>query len=192
MGRKIEGFEQGRMKVEREGMVGFGVAVWCAGNKATGVMEGLEVRKSEGAMQRVFTDEYLRVLNSQGKDTGGEGYLENVYALGDAADIEGTELPPTAEVALQKAEWLAKHLNQIDKSASDGEGEGFKYDQKALVAYIGRKDGIVDGGGEWTGKGAWLAWRSGNLEWTRSWRLRAMIVLVWVMNKLDGREIARR
>jgi NADH:ubiquinone reductase (non-electrogenic) len=50
----------------------------------------------------------------------------------------------------------------------------------------------VDGGVEWTGKGAWLAWRSGSLEWTRSWRRRCMIVLVWVMNKFDGREIARR
>jgi len=91
---------------------------------------------------------------------------------------------------LQKAEWLAKHLNDVETGKDMG-GE-FNFDQKPLVAYIGRKDGVVDGGGEWTGKGAWLAWRSGNLEWTRNWRRRAMILLVWVMNKLDGREIARR
>lgn len=187
MGKEIEGFREGRMSVKGEGEVRFGVAVWCAGNKATTLVEGLEVRKSEGAMQRVLTDKYLRVLKPENEE--GESYLENVYALGDAADIEGMNHPPTAEVALQKAEWLAKYLNQ---TKDDGQGEGFKYDQKALVAYIGRKDGVVDGGGEWTGKSAWLAWRSGSLEWTRSWRRRAMIVLVWVMNKLDGREIARR
>ena len=195
MSRKIEGFEQGVMSVKGEGEVKFGVAVWCAGNKATALVEGLDVRKSEGAMQRVCTDSWLRVLKPEQEGRGkGMEYFENVYALGDAADIEGMSHPPTAEVALQKAEWLAKHLNSISTQDKGGEVEveSFKYDQKALVAYIGRKDGVVDGGEEWTGKGAWLAWRSGSLEWTRSWRRRAMIVLVWVMNKLDGREIARR
>jgi NADH:ubiquinone reductase (non-electrogenic) len=190
MGRKIEGFERGLMKVKDEGEVGFGVAVWCAGIKATRLVEGLEVKKSEGAMERVLTDPWLKVLKPEGKELEGEEYFEDVYALGDAADIEGQSHPPTAEVALQKAEWLAKHLNDVENGK--GEGEEFKYDQKALVAYIGRKDGVVDGGGEWTGKSAWLAWRSGSLEWTRSWRRRAMILLVWVMNKLDGRDIARR
>ncbi|KAE9381881.1 hypothetical protein N431DRAFT_393548 [Stipitochalara longipes BDJ] len=193
MGRKIEGFEQGKMRVKGEGEVKFGVAVWCAGNKATSLVKGLEVRKSEGAMQRICTDQWLRVLKPEGEGQEKvEEYFDNVYALGDAADIEGVSLPPTAEVALQKAEWLAGRLNQLHEQEEGEEGEGFKYDQKALVAYIGQKDGVVDGGGEWTGKGAWLAWRSGSLEWTRSWRRRAMIVLVWVMNKLDGREIARR
>ena len=195
MSRKIEGFERGVMSVKGEGEVKFGAAVWCAGNKATELVEGLEVRKSEGAMQRVCTDHLLRVLKPDEKgERNGKEYIENVYALGDAADIEGANHPPTAEVAFQKGEWLAKHLNSSSAQDIGGEveGEGFKYGQKALVAYIGRKDGVVDGGGEWTGKGAWLAWRSGSLEWTRSWRRRAMIVLVWVMNKLDGREIARR
>ncbi len=90
---------------------------------------------------------------------------------------------------MQKAKWLAKHLNDVENGK--GMVGEFTFDQKPLVAYIGRKDGVVDGGGEWTGKGAWLAWRSGNLEWTRNWRRRAITLLVWVMNKLDGREIAR-
>jgi NADH:ubiquinone reductase (non-electrogenic) len=191
MKRKIEGFERGVMKVKDAGEVKFGVAVWCAGNKATSLVENLDVKKSEGGMERVFTDKWLRVLRPEKE----EGIVEGVYALGDAADIEGNALPPTAEVALQKAEWLAKHLNDVENHKADGKGmeeEGFKYHPKALVAYIGRKDGVVDGGVEWTGKGAWLAWRSGSLEWTRSWRRRCMIVLVWVMNKFDGREIARR
>jgi NADH:ubiquinone reductase (non-electrogenic) len=191
MKREIEGFERGVMKVKDEGEVKFGVAVWCAGNKATSLVENLDVKKSEGGMERVFTDKWLRVLKPEKE----EGIVEGVYTLGDAADIEGNALPPTAEVALQKAEWLAKHLSDVENHKADGKGmeeEGFKYHPKALVAYIGRKDGVVDGGVEWTGKGAWLAWRSGSLEWTRSWRRRCMIVLVWVMNKFDGREIARQ
>jgi NADH:ubiquinone reductase (non-electrogenic) len=173
MGRKILNFKSGKMEVKDEEEVGFGVAVWCAGNKATRLVEELQVRKSEGGMERAVTDPWLKVLRPEGKDGNSEGHFEDVYALGDAADIKSQSHPSTAEVALQKAEWLAKHLNAVENGK--GEGEEFTYDQKVLVAYIGRKDGVVDGGGEWTGKSAWLAWRSGSLEWTRSWRRRGMI-----------------
>jgi NADH dehydrogenase FAD-containing subunit len=61
-----------------------------------------------------------------------------------------------------------------------------------LVAYIGRGDGVIEGKTEWTGKSAWLAWRSGSLEWTRSWRRRAMVVVYWIANWIDGREVTRR
>ncbi|KAH7419767.1 pyridine nucleotide-disulfide oxidoreductase-domain-containing protein [Cadophora sp. MPI-SDFR-AT-0126] len=189
MGRHIEGFEEGIMKVKEDGEVGFGVAVWAAGNKTCRLVREMEgVKKDDGG--KVLTDEWLRVKNED------EGILEGVWALGDAAGIEGNELPATAEVAVQKAKWLAERL--VSQSAMDGkhqthfQGKEFQYEQKALVAYIGRKDGIVEGGGKWTGKSAWLAWRGGNLQWTQSWRRKCMIMIYWVLNKWDGREIARR
>lgn len=181
MGKHIQGFGSGVMKVKEDGEVKFGAAVWCTGSKAGSVVEKLEVKKNE-AGQRVLTDRWLRVL----QEGDGDGEVEGAYALGDAADIEGGELPTTAEVAVQKAKWLANYL------IAGEDGKQFEYKQKAVVAYIGRRDGVVESKTDWTGAGAWLAWRSGSLEWTRSWRRRAMIVLYWVMNKLDGREIARR
>ncbi|KAF8852018.1 pyridine nucleotide-disulfide oxidoreductase-like protein [Acephala macrosclerotiorum] len=180
MGKPIQGFEKGVVKVKEDGEVKFGAAVWRTGNKAGSVVKILEVKKN-GAGQRVLRDPWLRVL----KQGDGEGQVKGVYALGDAAGIEGGELPTTAEVAVQKAKWLVNYL------IAGEEGKQFEYKQKAVVAYIGRQDGVVEGKTDWTGAGAWLAWRSGSLEWTRSWRRRAMIVLYWVMNKLDGREIAR-
>ncbi|KUJ18566.1 FAD/NAD(P)-binding domain-containing protein [Mollisia scopiformis] len=179
MGKHIQGFEKGVMNVKEDGEVKFGTAVWCTGNKAGGLVEDLEVKKDESG-QRMLTDRWLRVLSKK------KGVVDSVFALGDAADIEGGELPTTAEVAVQKAKWLAKYL------IAGEEGKKFEYTQKAVVAYIGRHDGVVEGKSDWTGAGAWLAWRSGSLEWTRNWRRRAMIILYWVMNKLDGREIARR
>jgi NADH:ubiquinone reductase (non-electrogenic) len=195
MGRHIEGFEKGVMKVKEDGRVGFGVAVWAAGNKACSLVEGLDVRKTKEGMERVLTDRHLRVLrcssspsSQQPDQTIKDDIVTNVYALGDAADILEHQLPATAEVAVQKARWLAKYISTGELE----EAKPFEYQQKALVAYIGRGDGVVEGKHDWTGTSAWLAWRSGSLEWTRSWRRRVMIVLVWVMNKLDGREIARR
>lgn len=184
MGRHIEGVEKGVLKIKEDGHVGFGVCVWATGNKASKLVEDMDVRKSEGGMERILTDRYLRVLR---KGDGSE-VVDGVYALGDAADIAKHELPTTAEVAVQKAKWLAKHL----KSGENAEAKPFSYEQKALIAYIGRQDGVVEGKQDWTGASAWLAWRSGSLEWTRSWRRRAMICIYWFMNWLDGREIARR
>jgi NADH:ubiquinone reductase (non-electrogenic) len=189
MERHIDGFERGVMHVKEDGEVKFGVAIWATGNKACSLVERLDVKKTEEGMERVVTNQWLRVLQldeREGSDL--ERVVDGVYALGDAADIEGHELPATAEVAVQKAKWLAKYLI----SSKQGNSSPIEYKQKALVAYIGNKDGVIGGKQDWTGLGAWLAWRSGSLEWTRSWRRRVMIVLYWFMNKLDGREIARR
>lgn len=59
--------------------------------------------------------------------------------------------------------------------------------------YTGAGDGVIMGrrGHEYTGYGAWLSWRSGNFCWTRSWNRRFMMILAWIMNWVDGREIAR-
>jgi NADH:ubiquinone reductase (non-electrogenic) len=55
-------------------------------------------------------------------------------------------------------------LSYVDKKEGDEGRKGSKYDQKALIAYIERQDGVVEGKSEWTRKSAWLAWRSGSLE----------------------------
>lgn len=189
MSKTIQGFEKGVMKVKEDGDIKFGIAVWAAGNKMSGLVDGLEVRKVKGG--KMGTDRFLRVLEATEEEEDGPkddlrtDPIERVYALGDAADIINAPLPPTAEVAVQQAKWLAKHL------AAGREGKAFGYEQRALKAYIGRHDGVIEGKQDWTGQTAWLAWRSGTLEWTRSWRRRVMICVVWCLNKWDGREIAR-
>jgi NADH:ubiquinone reductase (non-electrogenic) len=201
MGRHIESFKKGVMNVKEDGEVPFGICIWATGNKSSELVENLGVRKSEGGMKRILTDQHLRVLQTPSKqqkeDDERSDPILGLYALGDAADILGSELPTTAEVAVQKAKWLAKYLlatSQMSQSADNvaEQSNPFHYNQKPMVAYIGREDGVVEGQNSWTGKSAWLAWRSGNLEWTRGWRRWTMIWVSWALNYLDGREIARR
>ncbi|ESZ89832.1 hypothetical protein SBOR_9783 [Sclerotinia borealis F-4128] len=210
-GKHIEEIKRHSMMVKEEGEVPFGVVVWAVGNTAGKLVGDLDCRKSEG-LQRMLTDEWLRVLSpdsdfdgvegmGMGKGMGADGnIIANVYALGDAADILNNELPTTAEVAVQKAKWLTKHLldSAHAETANNGtgkvlkQGEPFVYKQKDLIAYIGRGDGVVQGKTDWTGARAWLAWRSGSLTWARGWRRRFMVVVNWVANWVDGREVARR
>ncbi|TGO89937.1 hypothetical protein BPOR_0086g00070 [Botrytis porri] len=189
-GKHIEEIKRHSMTVKEEGEVPFGVVVWAVGNTAGKLVEDLNCRKSEG-LQRILTDRWLRVLksDSDGVEGAGADIIENVYALGDAADILNNELPTTAEVAVQKAKWLKQHLLQ---NGGEELCKPFRYEQKDLVAYIGRGDGVIQGKKDWTGASAWLAWRSGSIAWTRGWRRRVMVVVNWLANWVDGREIARR
>ncbi|KAH6657575.1 hypothetical protein BKA67DRAFT_590994 [Truncatella angustata] len=165
---------------KEDGRLPFGLLIWATGNKASSLVERLPVKKPEKGLPRMITDKYLRILRPDGS------HMEGVYGLGDAADIEGESLPTLAEVALQKGEYLSEALNQEDASTKP-----FEYKQRALLAYLGRHDGIMGGKEDWTGLSAWLAWRSGSLGWTRSWRRKIMISISWLFVWLGGRDIAR-
>ena len=165
----------------------YGMLIWATGNKNVALIDELAstVRTSEKGLKRILTDNYLRVFKGQ------DEIYDSVYALGDAADIDGASLPTTAEVAVQKAKYLVGNLNNAREPAP---GKPFEYRQKPLVSYIGQHDGVIAGkeGREgWTGKSAWLAWRSGSVMWTRSWRNRWAILITWTLNAVFGKELAR-
>ncbi|TQN65355.1 putative NADH dehydrogenase [Colletotrichum shisoi] len=178
-GSNIQRVEADAIFTKEDGRLPYGLLIWATGNKVNPLVDRLPVKKPEGGLPRILTDRYLRVLRPDGSP------MDDVYALGDAADIEGESLPTLAEVALQKGEYLTVVLN------SDGKPAPFNYKQRALLAYLGRRDGIIGGRKEWTGVSAWLAWRSGSLGWTRSWRRKIMISISWIFIWIAGRDIAR-
>ncbi|KAL8788366.1 MAG: hypothetical protein Q9195_007324 [Heterodermia aff. obscurata] len=190
-GAHIERVEQGAFWTKEKGKVECGMLVWATGNKAVDLTESLDVRKTTRGLVRILTDSHLRVYKSKAED--GDEVFENVFALGDAADVEGASLPTTAEVACQKAKYLVDFFNDQAK-ANPPSAKPFEYQQKRLVSYIGSHDGVIAGKGDqegWTGRSAWLAWRSGSVMWTRSWRNRLVILLTWLLNSIFGKEIAK-
>ncbi|KAL9023001.1 MAG: hypothetical protein Q9196_007437, partial [Gyalolechia fulgens] len=185
---RIEKVDKHALYIKDKGRVPYGMLLWVTGNKAVPLVMDLSVKKTEKGLVRILTDSRMRVLKSKDSD---EVY-DNVFALGDAADIEGSSLPTTAEVAVQKAKYLVNFFNS--RHAQQSSSMPFVYRETQLVSYIGSRDGIIAGKGEkegWTGRSAWLAWRSGSVMWTRSWRNRAMIILTWIVNVLFGKEIAK-
>lgn len=175
----------------RDGPVPYGMLLWATGNKHVPLVEKLAVEVPEKGLKRILTDDKLRVFRP---GTDFDQIYDSVFALGDAADIRGGSLPTTAEVACQKAKYLVQHFEKF-KSGRDAFNERFEYTQKRLVSYIGQRDGVIAGRGHndegWTGRSAWLAWRSGSLAWNRNWRSRLAIVLTWLLNALFGKEIAK-
>ena len=74
----------------------------------------------------IITDGHLQVKQED------DVLLPDVYALGDCAILEGTSYPATAQVASQKAVWLAKRFNKDDL-----EHQQFTYKDLGVMAYIG-------------------------------------------------------
>ncbi|KAK5700495.1 hypothetical protein LTR97_005012 [Elasticomyces elasticus] len=170
---------------EALGRVPCGMAVWTAGNKTCALVDKLKVAKtsnSDPGVQSMLTDEYLRILRP-GEDQ--QKAMSHVYAIGDAADIKDGSLPPTAEVARQKADYLAGVLNS---EFDDGESKFAYHQQKGLLGWLGGSDGVVQGQTDWTPSRAWAAWQSGNSNslFARSWRHHLSIAIHWFADWVRG------
>ena len=127
----------------------------------------------------VVTNGQLRVIlepQGQGEGGGSRAILEDVYALGDCGSIENTTYPATAQVANQKAVWLAKRLNR-----GDIEGQSFTWKNMGVMAYIGNWRAVMQtgGGGNISGRAAWLIWRGAYLTKAVSWRNKVLIPVYW-------------
>jgi NADH:ubiquinone reductase (non-electrogenic) len=178
-GSHIERVEKGCLFTKEKGRIDAGLVIWATGNKSTPLVDSLNVKKTP-RNPRILTDDYLRVYTPDSE------LLDGVFAIGDAADVEDERLPTTAEVACQKAKYLAQALN------NEAEKKPFKYKQTAIVAYLGQNDGVVSGKKDYSGPQAWIAWRSKNFLWTRTWRQKVLIVMGWVLDLVTGRSIAPR
>ncbi|KAK5458498.1 hypothetical protein LTS15_004580 [Exophiala xenobiotica] len=186
----IEKVDRTTLHLKGQKSVPYGMLLWVAGNKSIPFVDTLNVKKTEGGLVRILTDSRLRVQKSEsGHETTPDDVYANVFALGDAADIEGQSLPTTAEVAVQKAKYLVQQLNRRHE-----DNKPFVFSSRRLVTYIGAHDGIIEGsaaGEALSGQKAWLSWRSGSWTWTRTWRNWVGLLWAYVMNFLFGRDVMR-
>jgi NADH dehydrogenase FAD-containing subunit len=193
------------LKLKEEGEVGVGMVVWSTGlmnnpfvakalrqvpelpKDSIKILEsGSDSRASKPVQWEiqknartgsVMTDDRLRVRLEAGEaGNKSQAILNNVYALGDCAILEGTNYPATAQVASQKAVWLAKRLNK-----GDIEKAGFTYKNLGVMAYIGNWNAVVQGGsgGNISGRAAWILWRGAYLTKSVSIRNKILIPMYW-------------
>ncbi|KAF1985335.1 hypothetical protein K402DRAFT_394679 [Aulographum hederae CBS 113979] len=141
----------------------------------------------------IMTNDRLRVMIDAPYPNGDgsmKAHLRDVFAIGDCSFIQNTMYPATAQVANQKADWLAKSLN-----ANDLHGDHrFRYNNLGIMAYIGNAKAIVMGAkgvGNMSGTTAWLMWRGVYLSKSISWRNRILIPMYWFLNWAFGRDISR-
>lgn len=102
--------------------------VWTGGVRGNRLMEESGIETMRG---RVKVDEYLRA----------PGY-EDLFVIGDCSLIfndEGRPYPPTAQMATQQGEALAKNLTALLRG---GQPEPFHFELRGTLASLGRSEGM--------------------------------------------------
>jgi NADH:ubiquinone reductase (H+-translocating) len=143
--------------------------IWAAGVKGTPI-DGLN-QEAIGRGGRIKVDAFNRVA----------GY-ENIFAIGDAAIMEGDESfpmghPMMAPPAIQQGRLLAKNLKQLMLKKPI---KPFQYFDKGSMATIGRNRAVVDMKGFKTqGFFAWFVWMFVHLLYIIGFRNKFFVLLSW-------------
>uniref|UniRef100_H2Z3K7 FAD/NAD(P)-binding domain-containing protein n=1 Tax=Ciona savignyi TaxID=51511 RepID=H2Z3K7_CIOSA len=153
-----------------------GLVVWSTGLSPRTFVQQLPFKK----------DKYGHILTNR-KLQISDATENNIFAIGDCADIEGMPLPATAQVAEKQGKWLAKHLNEETQ-------DDFTFSNLGMLAYLGGYSGLTDLKPRYfkfTGFHAWFMWRSAYLTRLGNWKLRLQVPVDWLKTFLFGRDISR-
>ncbi|THH18896.1 hypothetical protein EW146_g2185 [Bondarzewia mesenterica] len=174
----VDRVEPGKLFVKEQGEVPFGLLVWSTGLASNSLVLSMTELKKDEKSGSLITNDRLNVLRANGDPD------PDVWAIGDAAKIEGSSLPATAQVANQKAKYVTKLLNKIVKGREAKDPFVFQY--LGSLAYLGDWQAIYDRSGaqsglktKETGRLAWLLWRSAYFTMTLSLRNKILIPTYW-------------
>lgn len=175
----------------QEENIPYGTLIWATGNKIRPVIKDLTTKLVEQSQStRALTvSPYLQVKGSN-----------NIFAIGDNAFCG---LPPTAQVAHQQAEYLAKLLDRMNKINNfhnflkqrrekltllfeENKLKPFKYKHSGALAYLGSEKAIANitwrGRTLYTGGGifTFYIWRMVYISMLLSTRTKFRVMMDWL------------
>ena len=172
---KVQAVEKDRVLLEGGEVLPSGLVLWAGGNAPVPFVRSLGEPLSPRG--RLIVDAYLRLTHPE------------AYALGDCAAVGEPPLPATAQVAQQQGKYLARSLDRL------GQGkpvEPFRFKASGMLAYIGGGEALADlPRVKWSGRGAWLFWRSVYLTKLVSLANKAKVLFDWIKARLFGRDLSR-
>lgn len=165
----------GQVVLESGEALDCGLVVWAGGSAPVHFISNLGQPMGEG--RRLAVDAWLRVPG-----------LPNVFAAGDCASPQ-PPLPATAQVAQQQGKFLAKALPKL---AAGREVPPFRFHSLGMLAYIGGGQALADlPHFKWSGRAAWLFWRSVYLTKLVSLANKVKVLFDWVKSRAFGRDLSR-
>lgn len=153
----------------------YGLLVWAAGNTATQLIKECTFTKNK--RNKLVIDHYMKVSGT-----------ENVYAMGDCAEITGESFPVTAQVAQRQGKFLGKTLNKMAKGKAL---KPFKYRDLGMLAYIGDHKALANSSTfKGSGFATWIFWRSVYITKLVSFKNKVLVLFDWFKNFLFGRDVS--
>jgi NADH dehydrogenase FAD-containing subunit len=175
-GAKVKEVRQDGVELQEGGFLACGLVLWAGGNAPVPFVKSLGLPLSPRG--RLLVDDHLR-LPAQPR----------AYALGDCAATPEPPLPATAQVAQQQGEYLAKSL---DRERAGKPAGPFEFKQSGMLAYIGGGEALADlPQVKWSGRGAWLFWRSVYFTKLVSPANKVKVLFDWLKARLFGRDLSR-
>jgi NADH:ubiquinone reductase (non-electrogenic) len=172
----VQSIEADVIRLQNGEAIPYGLVLWAGGNAPVPFLDTLGLPLTRRG--RIPVDNFLRV---QG--------LENVYAIGDCAAAGDPALPATAQVAQQQGNYLAKALRR--EAAGKPVGP-FRFQSSGMLAYIGGRQALADlPHVKWSGRAAWLFWRSVYLTKLVSPANKVKVLFDWIKARLFGRDLSR-
>lgn len=176
-GAMVEAIEPGRVRLEgRDEPLEAGLVVWAGGNAPVPFVESLDLAKTERG--RLIVDKYLRLSER-----------EDVYALGDCANLATEPLPATAQVAQKQGKYLAQ---AFERGRRGREVREFDFRSSGMMTYVGSGQALADlPQVKWTGRTAWFFWRSVYVTRLVSLANKVKVLFDWVKTTAFGRDVSR-
>lgn len=176
IGAKVQTIEPNAVLLEGGERVECGLILWAAGNAPVPFIKTLEVPLDRRS--RIVVDDRLRL---PGRD--------DAFALGDCAAVGEPPLPATAQVAQQQGKYLAKAL---ERRRQGRPVKPFRFRAQGMLAYIGGGQALADlPQVKWSGRGAWLFWRSVYITKLVSPANKIKVLFDWIKARLFGRDLSR-
>ena len=153
-----------------------GMVVWAGGLAPRPFVRELGLPLDERG--RLVIDRALRVPGRSG-----------TFALGDCAACPEAPVPATAQVAQQQGKHLARSLRLV---ASGRPPRPFDFRNLGMLAYIGGHQALADlPHVRWSGRVAWLFWRSVYLTKLVSLANKVKVLFDWAKAAAFGRDTSR-
>lgn len=174
-GQPVAAVEAGAVVLESGERLPCGAVIWAGGNTPRRVVadSGLELDRG-----RIVVDRRLRVPGEDG-----------VWAAGDCAVVREAAMPATAQVAQQQGKYLAAAFR---RELAGREVPPFSGRSMGMLAYIGGGVALADlPQVKWSGRGAWLFWRSVYLTRLVSFANKVKVLFDWLKAAAFGRDASR-
>jgi NADH:ubiquinone reductase (non-electrogenic) len=149
--------------------------------------------KTEFPVIRDFVERLETQAEARQSKLTKEEFLEKLEATANAI----RPLPPTAQVANQQGEYVAKILNELEPEQlahKGGFSPNFEYHHQGALAYVGEDSAVMSDSDIFPNLKGWFVlwiWRGVYFSKTVSYRSKALMAFDWGKAKVFGRDVSR-
>ncbi len=182
LGHRVTGVEERTLLFDELDPIHAETIIWAAGVAASGLTSHLGIETDRGGRVSPLADLSL------------PGHQE-IFVAGDVTahtDAKGKPVPGLAPAATQMGDYIAKRIKQIASAPGEHPCEPFIYNDKGIMAIIGKNAAIVKLGSlKLRGFIAWIAWLFIHLLFLIGFRNKLSVLLHWAWAYVKDKPGAR-